>query len=213
MVEGVAATSQPSRLSVGAAIQWLALLLLLGTFGAVLLVLLALASLLTSLPGQTVGGVSAGLSSAAAGAAQTITSAERGVRDAFDPAHPPTGLSYDTEFSSLQTWRVGEQLPTASEYVLSVQAIRRREAADSPDTALYAVVHAELRQPRETRVLGQVVRSDKDPHDHVVYKGESFRIGRAIYRVNWVSQADSSLAAGAYRHPDAVSAPLKFAYD
>jgi hypothetical protein len=46
-----------------------------------------------------------------------------------------------------------------------------------------------------------------------VYKGESFRIGRAIYRVNWISQEDTSLAAGVYRRPDAVSASLKFEYD
>jgi hypothetical protein len=70
-----------------------------------------------------------------------------------------------------------------------------------------------LRQPRETRLLGQLLRSDADPHDYVVYKGESFRIGRAWYRVNWISQEASAVAAGVYRHPDAVSSPLKFEYD
>ena len=188
------------------------LVLLVAIFGSLLLLLLTVASLLR-VPGQVVGGVSGGLSGAAATASQALSSAERSVRDATDPAHPPTGLTYDTEYSSLQTWRVGDQLPQARDYVLSLQAIRRRESADSPDTALYAVVHAELRQPRETRLLGQVIRSDKDAHDYFVYKGENFRIGRTIYRANWVSQEDSSFAAGAYRHPDAVSAPLKFEYD
>ena len=119
----------------------------------------------------------------------------------------------DTEYSSLQTWKVGDSLPQARDYVLTVQGIRRREGADSADTALYAVIHAELRQPRETRILGQVVRSDRDAHDYIVYKGESFRVGRALYRVNWISQEEGSLAAGAYRRPDTVSAPLKFEYD
>jgi hypothetical protein len=97
--------------------------------------------------------------------------------------------------------------------VLTVQAMRRREFAESPDTSLYAVVHAELRQPRETRVFGQVVRSESDPHDHVVYKGETFRIGGALYRVNWISQEENTIAIARYRHPDVVSAPLKFEYE
>jgi hypothetical protein len=193
-------------------IQAMILLLLLAMFGSLLLVLLTLASLLR-VPGQVVGGVSGGLSGAAASAGAALSSAERSLRDAADPTHPPSGLTYDTEYTSLQTWKVGDSLPDARDYVLSVQAIRRREGADSPDTTLYAVIHAELRQPRETRILGQVIRSDKDPHDYVVYKGENFRIGRVVYRVNWISQEDNALAAAAYRHPDAVSAPLKFEYD
>ena len=210
--EWVATSSRPSGLNFGSVIQALILVLLVAMFASLLLVLFALASLL-QVPGQVVGGVSGSLSGAAASATQALSSAERGVRDAADPTHPPSGLTYDAEYSSLQTWRVGDALPDARDYVLTVQAIRRREGADSPDTALYAVIHAELRQPRETRVLGQVIRSDKDPHDFYVYKGEDFRIGRAIYRVNWISQEDQALAAGAYRRPDTVSAALKFEYD
>ena len=208
----MATSSRPSRLNFGSVIQALILVLLLAMFGSLLLVLLTLASLLR-VPGQVVGGVSGGLSGAAASASQALSSAERSLRDAADPTHPPSGLSYDTEYSSLQTLKVGDALPDARDYVLTVQGIRRRESADSPDTALYAVIHAELRQPRETRVLGQVVRSDKDAHDYFVYKGENFRIGRAIYRVNWISQEEGGLAAAAYRRPDTVSAPLKFEYD
>ena len=208
----VATSSRPSGLTFGSVIQALILVLLLAMFGSLLLVLLTVASLLR-VPGQVVGGVSGGLSGAAASASQALSSAERSLRDAADPTHPPSGLTYDTEYSSLQTWRLGEPLPDARDYVLTVQAIRRRAGADSPDTALYAVIHAELRQPRETRILGQVVRSDRDAHDYFLYKGESFRIGRAIYRVNWISQEEGSLAAGAYRRPDAVSAPLKFEYE
>jgi hypothetical protein len=208
----VATSSRSPGLNFGNVIQALILVLLLAMFGSLLLVLLTLASLLR-VPGQVVGGVSGGLSGAAASASQALSSAERSLRDAADPTHPPTGLTYDTEYASLQTVRLGQELPGGRDYVLTLQAIRRRESADSPDTALYAVMHAELRQPRETRILGQVVRTDKDPHDYYVYKGENFRLGRAIYRVNWISQEDGSLAAGAYRRPDAVSAPLKFEYD
>ena len=188
------------------------MLLLLAILAGVLLVLVAVASLL-SVPSQVAGGVGSRLGGVAAEASRAVGSAGQAVRNATDPAHPPTGLVYDTELASLEVWHVGDQLPAGRDDVLTLQAIRRREGAESPDTALYAVVRAELRQPREVRLLGQVVRSDKEPHDHVVYKGETFRIGRTLYRVNWISQEDGALAAGAYRHPDTVSAPLKFEYD
>ena len=196
----------------GSLLQVVVLLLLLAILAGVLLVLFAVASLL-SVPNQVAGGVGSRLGSVVAEAGRAVGGAEQALRQATDPAHPPSGLVYDTELASLEIWHVGDQLPAGRDDVLTLQAIRRREGAESPDTALYAVVHAELRQPREVRLLGQVVRSDKDPHDHVVYKGESFRIGRTLYRVNWISQEDGALAAGAYRHPDAVSAPLKFEYD
>ena len=196
----------------GNVIQVVSLLLLLAILAGVLVMLVALASLL-NVSGQVAGGVSSGLGGAAAQVGRGLSGAEQALRNATDPAHPPTGLVYDTEFSTLYVWHLGDQLPDARDYVLTLQDIRRREGADSPDTALYAVVHAELRQPRETRLFGQVIRSDRDPHDHVVFKGETFRIGHALYRANWISQADAALAAGVYRQPDSVSAPLKFAYD
>ena len=115
-------------------------------------------------------------------------------------------------FSSLQVWHVGDGLPGGNEYVFTLQSIKRREGANSPDTSLYAVIHAELRKPRETRLLGQVVRSDSDPHDYVLYKGETWRISNALYRVNWISQDEDALAAGVFRNPDNVTAPFKFDY-
>jgi hypothetical protein len=200
------------RSVVGSAIQVVSLVLLLAILGGVLVMLFAVASLL-NVSGQVAGGVGSGLGGAAAQVGRGLSGAEQAVRNVTDPTRPPTGLVYDTEFNSLQVWRIGEDLPSARDYVVRLQEIRRREGADSPDTALYAVVHAELRQPRETRIFGQVIRSDRDPHDHIVYKGETFRIGRALYRANWISQEDGAIAAGVYRQPDAVSAPLKFAYD
>ena len=186
----------------GTAIQLVMLLLLLAILGAVVVVLVSLASL-TSVPSQ-VGGV-------ASQASRALSSAQQAVQNVTDPNHPPTGLSYDTEFTAFDTWRVGDGLPGGTDYVLTVKSIERR-AGDSPDTALYVVVHAELRQPHETRILGQLVRSDSDPHDYVVYKGETFRISHAVYRVNWISQDASSLAAGVLRNPDTMTQPPKFDY-
>jgi hypothetical protein len=196
---------------VGSAIQVVILLLLLSILAAVVFVLFAVASLVNA-PGQAAGGLSTQLSGVATQANRAVTGAQQALQNATDPNHPPTGLAYDNEFSSLQTWHAGDGLPGGNQYVLTVQRIKRRDGADSPDTALYAVIHAELRQPRETRVLGQLIRSDSDPHDSVVYKGESFRIGRALYRVNWISQDENAIAAATYRNPDNVSAPLKFDY-
>ncbi len=201
----------PPRSLLSTALQTVMLLLLLGILAAVLLVLFAVASLV-NVPGQVAGGVGSQVSGVATQAGRAVSGAQQALQNATDPNHPPTGLVYDTEFSALQTWHVGDGLPGGTEYVLTVQGIKRRDGADSPDTALYAVVHAQLRQPRETRLLGQVIRSDTDPHDYAVYKGETFRIGRVVYRVNWISQDDNGLAAGVVRRPDAVTAPLKLDY-
>jgi hypothetical protein len=201
----------PGRSMVGSAIQVVILLLLLSILAAVVFVLFAVATLVNA-PGQAAGGLSSQLGGVATQASRAVTSAQQALQNATDPNHPPTGLAYDNEFTSLQTWHVGDGLPGGSQYVLTVQSIKRRDGADSPDTALYAVIHAELRQPRETRVLGQLIRSDSDAHDYVVYKGESFRIGRALYRVNWISQDENAVAAATYRNPDNVSAPLQFDY-
>jgi hypothetical protein len=187
------------------AIQLITLLILLAILAGVGLVLLAMASL-TNVPTQFGGGV-------ASQASRAVSAAQQVLQNATDPNHPPAGLMYDAEFSSLQVWHVGEGLPGGTQYVVAVQAVRRRDGTDSPDTALYAVMHAELRQPRETRIFGRLLRSDSDPHDHVLYKGETFRIGRALYRVNWISQTDNALAAGALRQPDSLTQPLRFEYE
>lgn len=186
------------------AIQVLTLLILLGILAGVALVFVSIASL-TNVPGQ--------FSGVSSQASKALTVAQQAVQNVTDPNHPPMGLVYDTEFASLEVWHTGEGLPGGAQYVVVLQAIRRRDKSDSPDTALYAVFHAELRQPHETRLLGQLVRSDADPHDHVVYKGETFRLGRALYRVNWISQSDGTVAAGVVRQPDSVTQPLKFEYE
>ncbi len=197
---------------VGTALQVVLLFLLLSLLAGVVLMLFAMLSLVNA-PGQLAGGVSTGLGGVASEASRAVSGAQQALQNATDPNHPPSGLTYDNEFSALPVWHVGDGLPGGTQYVLSLQTIRRRAGADSPDTALYAVIHAELRQPRETRILGQLVRSDADAHDYVIYKGETFRIGRAWYRVNWISQDENALAAGRYRNPDAVSASLKFDVD
>jgi hypothetical protein len=190
------------------AVQVVGLLVLLAILAGVVLVLFAVASLV-NVPGQ----VSGGLGGVTSQASRAVSSAQQAVQNVTDPNHPPVGLTYDNEFAALLVLHVGDALPGGSQYVVTLQAIRRRDGADSPDTAQFGTVHAELRQPRETRILGQLIRSDPDGHDYVVYKGETFRIGRTVYRVNWISQEETSMGAGVLRHPDAVTSALKFEYE
>jgi len=190
---------------VGTAIQVVILLLLLGILASVVMVLFVMSSVV-KVPNQVGAGV-------AAQAGRALSDAQQALQSATDATHPPIGVTPDTEFSALALWHVGDGLPGGTDYVLTVQSIKRRDGADSPDTGLYAVLHAELRQPRQTRILGQVVRTDSDPHDYAAYKGEVFRIGHVVYRVNWISQDERALAAGVVRRPDAVTQSLKFEYD
>jgi hypothetical protein len=188
---------------VGTALQVVMLLLLLSILAAVV----------ASVPGQVAGGVGSQFGAASAQAGRAVSDAQQALQNATDPTHPPSGLAYDNEYAALDVWHVGNRVPGGSRYALSVASIKRRDGATSPDSALYAVIHAELREPRETRILGQLVRSNSDPHDHAVYKGEVFQIGRVLYRLNWVSEEDEAVAAGVLRHPDAVTSALKFEYE
>jgi hypothetical protein len=186
------------------ALQIVALLLLLAILAAVIMGVFALVSVVNA-PRDVATGVTAQ-------AGQALSSAQQAIQNATDPNHPPNGLSYDTELTALDVWHVGDGLPGGTDYVVTVQSIQRRSGATSSDTSEYAVMHAELRQPRVTRVLGQVVRSDSDAHEFVVYKGELFRLSGVIYRVNWISQQAGEMAAGVVRNPDTVTQSLKFDY-
>jgi hypothetical protein len=201
------ARPRPSLL--GTTIQVLTIALLLAILASVLLVLFSLASL-ASMPAQLTGGFGQRVGGLASEVSRTASGIQSAVQDATDPNRPPTGLSYDTELSSLQVWHTGASLPGSARYAVSLQSIQRRQAAATPDTAFYAVIHSELRQPNETRLLGQLIRSDADPHDYVAYKAETFQIAGALYRVNWISQAEAAMAVGTYRNPDAVNVPIKF---
>lgn len=206
---------EPRRGILGTAVQVVGLLLLLTLLAGMAVMVFALASLL-AVPSQLssgVGGLGQQVQGAAAQAGRSLNQAVQSARDATDLARPPTGLQYDTEVSGFRTFSVGSALPGGTTYLLTVKEIRRRESAPSAETALYAVIQSELREPRETRILGQVVRTDRDTREHVLYKGEVFRIGREYYRVNWVSLEQKTIAVVTYRSPDTVTAPLKLAFD
>ena len=105
----------PPRSMLATALQTVMLLLLLAVLAAVLLVLFAVASLV-NVPGQVAGGVGAQLGGVAAQAGRAVSGAQQALQNATDPNHPPTGLIYDTEYSSLQTWHVGDGLQGGAQH-------------------------------------------------------------------------------------------------
>ena len=200
------ATQQRTGNGLGTAIQVVLLLLLLSILAGVLVVVLT-AMQATQAPGQAVNGVTDQ-------ATRALGNAQQALRDATDPNHPPSGLSYDTEFAALDTWQVGQTLPGGTQYVLTVQSIKRRDNAESNDTAQYAVIHAELRQPHESAGARPTAPLRYRPARlHAVQGRDVPNRQHAVPRQLDQPASRRAVAAGVYRQPDAVRAPFKFAYD
>src|SRR5581483_4367823 len=133
---------------------------------------------------------------------------------ALDPTHPPRGtLVYDAELDELRIVEPNGAVASHPARDLVLARIEKRVGAESPETAQYAVVLDRLSVPRETRVLGVVVRRSDDAHEHVVYDGQFFRVGRALYKVNWVQFAPPRMAVGRLRNPDVPVEELVFVVD
>jgi hypothetical protein len=202
---------RPDRLGlasrvVGLLLRFTLLLILLATLGGVVGLVGAVARAPSSV-GEQLGGTVERSVGVVAGAVQAV-------RDATDPAHPPRqALAQDTEFDELIRLDVDSPIGGASNRTLVFAAVQRRDGPESPDSAVYAVIHSELVTPQETRILGVLVRTNRDPRDDYLYKGETFRVGRRLYKVNWVSLDRQQIAIAAYRDPDRVTAPLKFVAD
>src|SRR5919202_1223 len=115
--------------------------------------------------------------------ADTAARTEQDLRDRFDPSHPPRGpLAYDAEIESFQKLGVGQTLGDGSTRVYTLTGIKSRPDADRPELARYAVLHSELRQPREVKVLGLTIRRETDPRDDALYTAQAFRIGGQSYK-------------------------------
>src|SRR5438105_13190669 len=106
----IVVAAPPSRGLIGTALQVLMLLLLLSILAAVVLVLFAVASLV-NVPGQVAGGVGSQLGGVGSQASRALSGAQQALQNATDPNHPPSGLTYDTELTSLNVWHVGDGLP------------------------------------------------------------------------------------------------------
>ncbi|MHB1132673.1 MAG: hypothetical protein ACYC4L_09840 [Chloroflexota bacterium] len=164
--------------------------------------------------GERLGGALGDLGEVAGAAAERARDQAQGLRDQFDPAHPPReALALDPEFAELRRLPLGGEVAAGAEYRLALRAIERRGDAAAPAQAQYAVVQRQFITPREQRVLGVVVGVDRGEADYYLYQGESFRVGRAYYKVNWVSTEQQEMAILRYRSADGLTAPLKFEID
>lgn len=160
------------------------------------------------------GAIADQIGSAVERGASAIGAVGQRVADHLDPAHPPRqALAQDVEIDELLRLNVGSQVTGSNTRDLTVASIQRRADPSGPDGAVYAVLHGELKQAQETKVLGVTVRSTRDPQDYYLYKGETIRIGRKLYKVNWVSMERQQVALVAYREQDRVAAPLKAEID
>jgi hypothetical protein len=205
--------AQPRR----SALRWL-LAAIGGTVGLLLVVILVVVLMtlvqFVTVTNQTAGSLTDRANQAVAATGQTVGSLAQNVADRFNPTHPPrTVLAQDAEFESLRVVRPGDVIGETGEYVLTLEAIRRREGQVTADTAQYAVVKRAYRAPRETKVLGFTVRVDRGEAEHYLDKGEAFRIGRDVYKTNWVSTERNQAAFAQYRTPASATSLLDFAYD
>jgi len=146
-------------------------------------------------------------------AGATLQRSAQRVTDRFDPAHlPREPLAYDAEFSQLATTTVGSDIVQGSSHVLTLVEIRSRSDTSDPNETNFAVVESRLVTPRETTVLGVTVLRDEERRTDYLYKAESFRVGDAYYKVNWIAAAPPEIAVARYRYADSNVA-LKIALD
>jgi hypothetical protein len=212
-VPPVESVARPRRDPLGIASGLVGLALKL-TWLAILLALLVGLLGLIGIGGRPTATVGDKVGAAFQQGVNALGAAAQQARDAFDPTHPPrTALAQDTEIDELLRVGVGQELAGSGTRTVTLASVQRREGADSPDTAVYATLKSELRVLDETKVLGVTLRSTRDPREHHLYRGETFRVGARLYKVNWVSVERQQAAIVAYRDQDRVTAPAKFAID
>ncbi len=178
------------------------------------LALVVLASATSLLGGGPLRPVGERLGQAVEQTSQELARAGQAAADTLDPTHPPReALRQDAEFDALQVVGVGEVLGQTAGSRLELASIARRADAASPDTAQYAVVRRTLVAPRPREVLGLRLGEERGEREHYLYKGQSFRLGSAYYKVNWVSVDRQQVAIARYRSADGLLGKLAFEYD
>jgi hypothetical protein len=146
--------------------------------------------------------------------AQAAATSAQAVRDAFDPSHPPReALRQDTEFDALVVVPVGEALGTTAQSRVELARLAKRADARDVASAQHGLVRRVLVTPQPRRILGVPAGEDRGEQEHYLYQGQSFRLGAAYYKVNWVSVDRQQMAIARYRSADGVLGRLVFEYD
>lgn len=175
------------------------------------LVVVALALLLALNFVSATGGIGGRVSGALSGTGQALSAAKQTIGDLFNPTHPPRyAISQDTELSSLMTIGPGQDVGQSRQYVFRLSAIHVRDNAGSSAFADYAVLDRQYITPKTTSLFGITLRVDRGQRQYVLDRGETFRIGQVLYKVNWISASQNRMALGTYRYPDRFAGKLAF---
>lgn len=188
----------------------LALELVLAVRSVVTLAVLALIVVLLANFVTATGQASARLTGALQRTEQAVGGAGQAISDTFNPTHPPRyAISQDTEFASLSTIHIGDTVGDSRDYTFTLGDVQRRDnAGGNPDFAQYALLERQYKTPRETKILGLTVHVDRGQQQYVLDRGESFRIGSKLYKVNWISATDRQVGIAVYRSPDQFAGQL-----
>jgi hypothetical protein len=161
--------------------------------------------------GNLTGGVGSTLQTAGTAVARSAQSVVQSVADAADPLHPPRyAIQQDPEFDELRTLSAGDALGDSRLYHFAVVAIEQRSDTGTTDQLVYARVHRRLLVPNVTKILGITIRTDDQPKDYALYRGEEFGLGGHTYKVNWLLPGSQQVATARFRQAAAAAGPLVF---
>jgi hypothetical protein len=193
----------------------IALAVFLGSLSVLFLVVAASVLLVvyqfTHAGGNLTGGVSTTVQAAGTALAQSAQSVVQSVTDAADPLHPPRyAILQDPQFDELRTLSAGDAVGDSRLYHFAVVAIEQRSDSGTTDQLAYARVHRRLLVPNVTKILGITIRTDDQPQDYALYRGEEFGLGGHTYKVNWLSLATQQITTTRFRQPSDAEGPLVF---
>ena len=205
--------SAPERGMATTLVRWLAALALV-MINILLFMLILLVAALPS-PMSQLGSGLQGLAATPDRLAQTITAGSAALRqelvDRLDPSHPPRHpIAYDVEFSNWSRVGIGGAVVASSQNQLTLVDVRRRADAVGREQSYYAVVRQQQSEVRVTTLFGIPLHRESGQVERVLYQGESFVVGDAAYKVNWVGNDPGEIAVAQYRRREDVPATLKF---
>jgi hypothetical protein len=161
--------------------------------------------------GNLASGVGNTLQTAGQTVAQSAQSAVQSVGDAADPLHPPRyPINQDPEFDELRSLSAGDSVGDSQLDHFSVVAVEQRSEGGAPAQLVYARIHRHLLVPNVTKFLGITVRTDDQPQDYALYRGQEFGLGGHAYKVNWLSIENQTLEIVRFRQATDAEGPLVF---
>ena len=175
--------------------------------GAIVLVVYQL----THAGGNLTGGVGTTLQTAGQAVARGAQSAIQSVGDVVDPLHPPRyPINQDPEFDELRSLSVGDTVGDSRLYHFTVLAVEQRTDGGDPAQLVYARIHQRLLVPDITKILGVTIRTDDQPKDYALYRGQEFGLAGHAYKVNWLSIQNHALGIIRFRRVADADGPLVF---